>query len=111
MCGLKAERVMSSIDIVTSQHSISERQFRVIQDYNTLNVSKKVLRIILTWAAKEKHINEKRKGYKPSQVLRKVAVWNGLGGTSQSTSYSLGANQGKKDLHVSADFPSHVVWH
>ena len=49
MCGLKAERVMSSIDIVTSQHSISERQFRVVQDYNTRNVSKKVLRIILSY--------------------------------------------------------------
>jgi len=49
MTGLKADRVLQSIDIVTSQYSISERQFRVAQDYNTRNVSKKVLRIILSY--------------------------------------------------------------
>lgn len=49
MTGLKADRVLQSIEIVTSQHSISERQFRVAQDYNTRNVSKKVLRIILSY--------------------------------------------------------------
>ena len=49
MCGLKADRVLQSIDIVTSQHSISKRQFKVVQDYNTPNVSKKVLRIILSY--------------------------------------------------------------
>ncbi len=49
MCGLKADRVLQSIDIVTSQHSISDRQFRVVPDYDTPNVSKKVLRIILSY--------------------------------------------------------------
>ena len=49
MCGLKADRVMSSIDIVTSQHSHSDRQFKVVPDYDTSNVSKKVLRIILSY--------------------------------------------------------------
>ena len=49
MTGLKADRVLQSIDIVTSQHSISSRQFRMVQDYNTSNVSKKVLRIILSY--------------------------------------------------------------
>ena len=49
MCGLKAERVISSIDIVTSQHSHSDRQFKVVPDYDTSNVSKKVLRIILSY--------------------------------------------------------------
>ena len=49
MCGLKAERVIASIDIVTSQNSHSDRQFKVVQDYHTRNVSKKILRIILSY--------------------------------------------------------------
>ncbi|VVB88628.1 UDP-N-acetylglucosamine 2-epimerase [uncultured archaeon] len=49
MCGLKKERVMESIDIVTSHHSKSSRQFRLVQDYDTENVSKKVLRVIMSY--------------------------------------------------------------
>ena len=49
MCGLKAQRVMQSIDIVVAQHSVTDRQFQLVQDYNTTNVSKKVLRIILSY--------------------------------------------------------------
>ena len=49
MCGLKADRIMESIDIVTSQHSKSKRQFRLVQDYDTENVSKKVVRIIMSY--------------------------------------------------------------
>ncbi|OEU64086.1 MAG: UDP-N-acetylglucosamine 2-epimerase [Desulfobacterales bacterium PC51MH44] len=49
MCGLKADRVLESIDIVTSHHSKADRQFRLVQDYDTENVSKKVLRIILSY--------------------------------------------------------------
>lgn len=49
MCGLKADRVIKSIDIVTSQSSKSIRQFKLIDDYDTNNVSKKVLRIILSY--------------------------------------------------------------
>lgn len=49
MCGLKADRVIKSIDIVTSQSSKSIRQFKLIHDYDTNNVSKKVLRIILSY--------------------------------------------------------------
>jgi len=49
MSGLKAARVLQSIDIVTSQHSISDRQFRLVPDYKPSNVSKKVLRIILSY--------------------------------------------------------------
>jgi len=49
MCGLKADRVLQSIDIVTAQHSNSARQFKLIPDYDTNNVSKKVLRIILSY--------------------------------------------------------------
>jgi len=49
MCGFKADRVLESIDIVTSHHSKIDRQFRLVQDYDTENVSKKVLRIILSY--------------------------------------------------------------
>ena len=49
MSGLKADRVLQSIDIVTSQHSHSDRQFRLVRDYDTFNVSKKVLRIIMSY--------------------------------------------------------------
>lgn len=49
MCGLQAERVMESIDVVTVQHAGSSRQFRLVADYDTDNVSQKVLRIILSY--------------------------------------------------------------
>ena len=49
MCGLKAERVVQSIDVVTSQHSRTDRQFKLVDDYNVENVSKKVVRIILSY--------------------------------------------------------------
>jgi UDP-N-acetylglucosamine 2-epimerase (non-hydrolysing) len=49
MCGLKAEKVMEAIAIVTAQHSRQVRQFRVVQDYDVDNVSKKVVRIILSY--------------------------------------------------------------
>ena len=49
MCGLKAQRVMQSIDIVVDQFSKPERQFRLVRDYDTNNVSKKILRIILSY--------------------------------------------------------------
>jgi UDP-N-acetylglucosamine 2-epimerase (non-hydrolysing) len=49
MCGLKSERVISSIDTVMSQYSREMRQFRVAQDYEEDNISKKVVRIILSY--------------------------------------------------------------
>jgi UDP-N-acetylglucosamine 2-epimerase (non-hydrolysing) len=49
MCGLKAEKVMESIAVATIQYSKTERQFRMVQDYDVANVSKKVLRIILSY--------------------------------------------------------------
>jgi UDP-N-acetylglucosamine 2-epimerase (non-hydrolysing) len=48
MCGLEADRVIQSIDVVTSQHSRSKRQFKLVDDYDTENVSRKVVRIILS---------------------------------------------------------------
>ncbi len=49
MCGLKADRVLESVKVVTSQYSESERQFRMVQDYDVENVSKKVVRIIMSY--------------------------------------------------------------
>ncbi len=49
MCGLDAKRVIESIDVVVSQSSKHDRQFRLVQDYDTDNVSMKVLRIILSY--------------------------------------------------------------
>jgi len=49
MCGLRTERVLESVAIVVAQHSRSDRQFRLVQDYDTDNVSKKVLRIVMSY--------------------------------------------------------------
>ncbi len=49
MCGLKGDRVLESIAVVISHHPKKDRQFRLVQDYDTENVSKKVLRIILSY--------------------------------------------------------------
>jgi len=49
MCGLTAERIIESIAIVTSPSSGSTRTFKLVADYDTDNVSKKVLRIILSY--------------------------------------------------------------
>lgn len=49
MCGLKPERVLNAIDIVVAQHSHDTRQFKIVADYDTNNVSKKVLRIIVSY--------------------------------------------------------------
>ncbi|MCX5847531.1 MAG: UDP-N-acetylglucosamine 2-epimerase (non-hydrolyzing) [Deltaproteobacteria bacterium] len=49
MCGLKAKSVMEAIDVATSQSAACDRLFRLVQDYDTENVSKKVLRIIMSY--------------------------------------------------------------
>lgn len=49
MCGLAAGRVMESIDIVTSQYESGRRNFDIVNDYNDDNVSKKVIRIIMSY--------------------------------------------------------------
>jgi len=48
MSGLKKERVMEAINVAT-KHANSNRPFKLIHDYDTINVSKKVLRIILSY--------------------------------------------------------------
>lgn len=49
MCGLGKDAVVKSIDIVTSQFIRGNRTFKLISDYDTDNVSKKVLRIIMSY--------------------------------------------------------------
>ena len=49
MCGLKKERVLEAIDVVRSHFAEGGRPFRIAQDYDVENVSKKVLRIILSY--------------------------------------------------------------
>ena len=48
MSGLKKERVMEAINVAT-KHANENRPFKLISDYDTNNVSKKVLRIILSY--------------------------------------------------------------
>ena len=49
MCGLGKDAVVKSIDIVTSQFIRGNRAFKLISDYDTDNVSKKVLRIVMSY--------------------------------------------------------------
>ena len=49
MCGLQAERVIESLEVVIAQSANGQRTFRLVQDYDTDNVSHKVLRIILSY--------------------------------------------------------------
>lgn len=49
MCGLKPGGVLDAVSIVTNQHSNCERQFRIVPDYNMGAVSKKILRIVLSY--------------------------------------------------------------
>jgi UDP-N-acetylglucosamine 2-epimerase (non-hydrolysing) len=49
MCGLKAERVLQAVQTVVAQHAPGGRMFRLVPDYDTDNVSKKVVRIILSY--------------------------------------------------------------
>ncbi|HQI75282.1 MAG TPA: UDP-N-acetylglucosamine 2-epimerase (non-hydrolyzing) [Candidatus Latescibacteria bacterium] len=49
MCGLKADRVLESIAVVTDHHAGTTRPFRLVSDYDTENVSKKIVRIIMSY--------------------------------------------------------------
>jgi UDP-N-acetylglucosamine 2-epimerase (non-hydrolysing) len=49
MSGLKWERVLESIDTVTKQYSEKDARFRIVSDYDVDNVSKKVVRIIMSY--------------------------------------------------------------
>lgn len=49
MCGLKPGKVIDAIEIVRSQFVRGVRKFKLVQDYDTENVSSKVLRIIFSY--------------------------------------------------------------
>jgi UDP-N-acetylglucosamine 2-epimerase (non-hydrolysing) len=49
MCGLEAKSVLQSIEVVTAQFAESPERFKVVDDYDTENVSHKVLRVILSY--------------------------------------------------------------
>jgi UDP-N-acetylglucosamine 2-epimerase len=49
LCGLKPERVLEAICVVMTQNTMDRSQFRMVHDYDTGNVSSKVLRIILSY--------------------------------------------------------------
>lgn len=49
MTGLNAERIIQSIDVVTKQFKSNKNSIHTVQDYLVDNVSKKVLRIILSY--------------------------------------------------------------
>lgn len=49
MTGLNANRILESIDVVASHYSENQNKIKIISDYDTENVSKKVLRIILSY--------------------------------------------------------------
>ena len=49
MCGLRAERVIESIDLVVTQFSKNPGSFRLVQDYDMDNVSQKMVRIIFSY--------------------------------------------------------------
>lgn len=49
MTGLNANRILESIDVVTTHYKENQNIIKTIPDYETENVSKKVLRIILSY--------------------------------------------------------------
>lgn len=49
MSGLNAEMVLQSIDIITKQHFCKNSKIKIVQDYNTDNVSTKVVRTIMSY--------------------------------------------------------------
>jgi UDP-N-acetylglucosamine 2-epimerase (non-hydrolysing) len=49
MCGLKTDRVLEAVKIVTSQHDRHRRVFRLVDDYHAGPVSMKVVRVVLSY--------------------------------------------------------------
>jgi len=49
MSGLNKECVIDAINVVTAQHNEQQRAMKIVSDYNVDNVSKKVVRIILSY--------------------------------------------------------------
>ncbi|WP_316811424.1 non-hydrolyzing UDP-N-acetylglucosamine 2-epimerase [Pedobacter heparinus] len=51
MCGLESDSVVEAIEIVIEQSASNKAAFKIVEDYDVDNVSKKVLRIILSYTA------------------------------------------------------------
>jgi UDP-N-acetylglucosamine 2-epimerase len=49
MCGLKADDIIEAIKMVSAQYSKINRKFKIVPDYDADNVSKKVVRIIMSY--------------------------------------------------------------
>jgi len=49
MSGLGKERILEAVKVIISQHSQTQRVIPVIQDYQSLSVSKQVTRIVLSY--------------------------------------------------------------
>lgn len=49
MCGLKHDRVLDAVKVVTSQHDRRRRVFPLVKDYQAGPVSKKVVRVVLSY--------------------------------------------------------------
>jgi UDP-N-acetylglucosamine 2-epimerase (non-hydrolysing) len=49
MSGLKAERVLESVKVITSQHQRDTRVMKVVNDYQGGSVSKQVVRVVLSY--------------------------------------------------------------
>ncbi len=56
MSGLDSDSILTAIDVVISHNIESNTTFKVVTDYDTENVSKKVLRIILSYT---NYVNQK----------------------------------------------------
>jgi UDP-N-acetylglucosamine 2-epimerase len=49
MAGLKQERVLDAVRVIVAQHSSSQRVMAPVDDYEAQSVSKKILRIVLSY--------------------------------------------------------------
>jgi UDP-N-acetylglucosamine 2-epimerase (non-hydrolysing) len=49
MCGLEPEKVLAAVEATRGDYARFERPFRVPPDYETDNVSRKVVRLILSY--------------------------------------------------------------
>lgn len=55
MCGLRKERILDAVKLVRSQHDERRRVFKPVPDYENLNVSKQVVRIVLSYVDYIRH--------------------------------------------------------
>jgi UDP-N-acetylglucosamine 2-epimerase (non-hydrolysing) len=56
MVGLNSERILQALEQLRLQKIAEERNFRLVSDYSTPNVSEKVVRIILSYTSYIKRV-------------------------------------------------------